>query len=54
MSNPRSMYGLRALVLSVLAAYLLLVLGLRAAQVVMGTPETPFVEVLEARIGPPR
>ena len=46
----RQMFGLRALVLSLVAAYLLLALGFRAAQRVDWAPDGSLVEVVRARL----
>lgn len=49
-SSALSTLNLRALVLSLVAAYLLLSLGWRAVQAVVPAPEGTFVEVVRARI----
>jgi hypothetical protein len=46
----RQMFGLRALVLSLVAAYLLMALGFRAAQQIRWAPEGSLVEVVWARV----
>lgn len=49
-SSVPSTLNLRALVLSLVAAYLLLALGWRAVQAVYPVPEGTLVEVVRARI----
>jgi len=49
-SSVASTLNLRALVLSLVAAYLLLALGWRAVQAVFPAPEGSLVEVVRARI----
>ena len=46
----RQMFGLRALLLSLVAAYLLMALGFRAAQRVDRAPDGSLVEVVRARL----
>jgi hypothetical protein len=49
-SSISSTLNLRALVLSLVAAYLLLALGWRAVQAVVPAPEGTLVEVVRARL----
>ena len=48
----RQMFGLRSFLLSVLAAYLLLSLGVRAAQYMAWAPEGTLVEIVVSRVVP--
>jgi hypothetical protein len=48
----RQMFGLRSLVLSVLAAYLLLSLSVRAAQYMAWAPEGTLIELVVGRVVP--
>jgi hypothetical protein len=48
----RQMFGLRSLLLSVLAAYLLLSLGVRAAQHMAWAPEGTLIEIVVGRVVP--
>lgn len=52
MKNVRQMFSPRALVLSALAAYLLIALGFRAAQGLAWTSEESLVEAVVRRIEP--
>ena len=46
------MFGLRSFLLSMLAAYLLLSLGVRAAQYMAWAPEGTLVEIVVSRVVP--